>query len=90
MKPKQPIEYSTIGILSLAHMLNDMYSNYLPQMLPFLVAATALSTTRAAILVSAFTISSSFIQPIFGYFLDRQGSVGLSMWAPYGWRLCSV
>ncbi|EHQ90256.1 MFS transporter [Desulfosporosinus youngiae] len=73
MNPKQPIEYSTIGILSLAHMLNDMYSNYLPQMLPFLVAATSLSATRAAILVSAFTISSSFIQPIFGYFLDRQG-----------------
>jgi len=73
VKAKQPIEYSTIGILSLAHLLNDMYSNYLPQMLPFLVAATALSATRAAILVSAFTISSSFIQPIFGYFLDRQG-----------------
>ncbi|MBC2722836.1 MFS transporter [Desulfosporosinus sp.] len=73
MNHKQPIEYSTIGVLSLAHMLNDMYSNYLPQMLPFLVAATALSATRAAILVSAFTISSSFIQPIFGYFLDRQG-----------------
>jgi FSR family fosmidomycin resistance protein-like MFS transporter len=73
MNPKKPIEYSTIGILSLAHMLNDMYSNYLPQMLPFLVAATALSTTRAAILVSAFTISSSFIQPLFGYFLDKQG-----------------
>jgi len=73
MNSKQPIEYSTIGILSLAHMLNDMYSNYLPQMLPFLVAATALSATRAAILVSAFTISSSFIQPFFGYYLDRQG-----------------
>lgn len=73
MKSEQPIEYSTISVLSLAHMLNDMYSNYLPQMLPFLVAATALSATRAAILVSAFTISSSLIQPIFGYFLDRQG-----------------
>jgi len=73
MNPKKPIKYSTIGVLSLAHMLNDMYSNYLPQMLPFLVAATSLSATRAAILVSAFTISSSFIQPIFGYFLDRQG-----------------
>ncbi|AET68928.1 arabinose efflux permease family protein [Desulfosporosinus orientis DSM 765] len=73
MNFKQPIEYSTIGVLSLAHMLNDMYSNYLPQMLPFLVAATGLSATRAAILVSAFTISSSFIQPLFGYFLDRQG-----------------
>jgi FSR family fosmidomycin resistance protein-like MFS transporter len=73
MNPKSPIDYSIIGVLSLAHMLNDMYSNYLPQMLPFLVAATALSTTRAAIVVSAFTISSSFIQPLFGYFLDRQG-----------------
>jgi len=73
MNQKKPIEYSTIGVLSLAHMLNDMYSNYLPQMLPFLVAATALTTTRAAILVSAFTISSSLIQPLFGYFLDRQG-----------------
>lgn len=73
MNLKQPIEYSTIAVLSLAHMLNDMYSNYLPQMLPFLVAATALSATRAAILVSAFTISSSLIQPLFGYFLDRQG-----------------
>ncbi len=73
MDSKKTTNYSTIGILSFAHLLNDMYSNYLPQMLPFLVAATALSTTRAAILVSAFTISSSLIQPIFGYFLDRQG-----------------
>lgn len=73
MNPKKPIDYSTIGVLSLAHMLNDMYSNFLPQMLPFLVAATALTTTRAAILVSAFTISSSFIQPLFGYFFDQQG-----------------
>lgn len=73
MSQKNSIEYSTIGILSLAHMLNDMYSNYLPQMLPFLVAATGMTATRAAILVSAFTISSSFIQPLFGYFLDRQG-----------------
>ncbi|KJR44543.1 Fosmidomycin resistance protein [Desulfosporosinus sp. I2] len=73
MDSKKTINYSTIGVLSFAHLLNDMYSNYLPQMLPFLVAATALSTTRAAILVSAFTISSSFIQPVFGYFLDRQG-----------------
>ena len=73
MNAKNAIDYSTIGVLSLAHMLNDMYSNYLPQMLPFLVAATALSTTRAAIVVSAFTISSSFVQPLFGYFLDRQG-----------------
>ncbi|MBP1764913.1 MAG: transporter [Firmicutes bacterium] len=71
---KSPIQYSKIGILSLAHMFNDMYSNYLPQMLPFLVVLhPEFTVTRAAILVSAFTISSSLVQPLFGYFLDRQG-----------------
>lgn len=68
------IQYGKIGILALAHMLNDMYSNYLPQMLPFLVALNSnFTATRAAIMVSAFTISSSLVQPLFGYFLDRQG-----------------
>lgn len=74
MSNQQQIQYSKIGILSLAHMLNDLYSNYLPQMLPFLVVVSpGFNATRAAILVSAFTISSSLIQPLFGYFLDRQG-----------------
>jgi len=71
---KSPIQYSKIGVLSLAHMLNDLYSNYLPQMLPFLVVLhPEFTVTRAAILVSAFTITSSLVQPLFGYFLDRQG-----------------
>ncbi|AFM39285.1 arabinose efflux permease family protein [Desulfosporosinus acidiphilus SJ4] len=74
MSQNQGIEYLKIGVLSLAHLLNDLYSNYLPQMLPFLVALTpGFTATRAAILVSAFTISSSLVQPLFGYFLDRQG-----------------
>lgn len=68
------INYSKIGVLSLAHMLNDLYSNYLPQMLPFLIVVVpGFTATKAAILVSAFTITSSLIQPVFGYFLDRKG-----------------
>ena len=55
-------------------MLNDFYSNYLPQMLPFLVVLhPEFTATRAAILISAFTITSSLFQPLFGYFLDRAG-----------------
>ena len=74
MNSNQPIQYTKIGVLSLAHMLNDMYSNFLPQMLPFLIVLNPnFTATRAAILVSAFTISSSLVQPFFGYFLDRQG-----------------
>ncbi|MDP4128489.1 MAG: MFS transporter [Bacillota bacterium] len=68
------VKFFPIGVLSLAHMLNDLYSNYLPQMLPFLVVLSpGFTATRAAILVSSFSISSSLVQPLFGYFLDRQG-----------------
>lgn len=71
---KNDIKYNKIAVLSVAHMLNDMYSNYLPQMLPFLIALTpGFTLTRSAILVSVFTITSSLVQPIFGFFLDRQG-----------------
>lgn len=74
MNNNTQIQYSKIGVLSFAHMLNDLYSNFLPQLLPFLIAVNSgFTATRAAILVSAFTISSSLIQPFFGFFLDRQG-----------------
>jgi len=68
------IKFFPIAILSFAHLLNDLYGNYLPQMLPFLVALRpGFTATRAAILVASFSISSSLVQPLFGYFLDRQG-----------------
>ena len=74
MDKKHEVNYSKLGILSLAHTLNDLYSNYIPQLLPFLVVLTpGFTATRAAILVSAFTLTSSFTQPLFGYLSDRQG-----------------
>lgn len=70
----KPIQYSKIAVLSFAHLLNDFYSNFLPQLLPFLIiASSSFTATRAAILVSAFTVSSSLVQPLFGIWLDRQG-----------------
>ena len=41
MAKKSQIQFPQIGVLSFAHMLNDLYSNYLPQMLPFLIAVNA-------------------------------------------------
>jgi MFS transporter, FSR family, fosmidomycin resistance protein len=74
MDETNKIQYSKIGVLSFAHMLNDFYSNFLPQLLPFLIiAGNSISATRAAILVSSFTVSSSLLQPVFGIMLDRQG-----------------
>jgi len=64
----------TITALSFSHMLNDMYSNYLPQMLPFLVVLIpGFTATQAAILVSVFTIVASFAQPVFGQLFDGRG-----------------
>ncbi|MEL4106417.1 MFS transporter [Oscillospiraceae bacterium WX1] len=74
MTQSQQIRYSKIGVLALAHLLNDFYSNFLPQLIPFLaVVFVGFTATQASILVSAFTISSSLIQPVFGFLLDRQG-----------------
>jgi FSR family fosmidomycin resistance protein-like MFS transporter len=57
--------------LSLAHGLNDWYSNYMQTLLPFLVAA-GFSISKSAVLISAFTISSSILQPFFAYLVDKK------------------
>ncbi len=63
-----------VGILAVSHLLNDLYSNYLPQLLPFLMLAMpGFTITKAAILTSVFSITSSLIQPAFGYFVDTMG-----------------
>jgi len=67
------IQYSTVSVLSIAHLINDIYSNFLPQLLPFLIAATGFGYAKATFLVSVFTLSSSIVQPLLGYFVDRQG-----------------
>ncbi|HUX11776.1 MAG TPA: MFS transporter [Spirochaetia bacterium] len=72
MKNTRPV--AAISVLSLSHMLNDLYSNYLPQMLPFLVVLIpGFTVTQAAVLVAIFTITSSFAQPFFGYLFDGSG-----------------
>ena len=74
MSPRSQIQYAKIGVISIAHIFNDLYSNYLPQLFPFLVVLSPdFTATRATILVSAFTLTSSMVQPLFGYFLDRKG-----------------
>ncbi len=67
------IKYGTVSVLSIAHLINDTYSNFLPQMLPFLIAVTGFGYAKATFLVSVFTLSSSIVQPLLGYFVDRQG-----------------
>ena len=57
--------------LSLAHLFNDWYMNYIQTLLPFMVAA-GLGVSKGAFLISAFTITSSLLQPVSGYLVDQK------------------
>ncbi|SNS14930.1 MFS transporter, FSR family, fosmidomycin resistance protein [Humidesulfovibrio mexicanus] len=67
----QPPRLKPIVAISLAHLVNDWYMNFIQTLLPFLVAA-GMSVGRGGFLISAFTLSSSVLQPVFGYLVDRK------------------
>jgi MFS transporter, FSR family, fosmidomycin resistance protein len=57
--------------LSIAHTFNDWYMNFIQTLLPFMAAA-GLGVSRGAFLISSFTITSSLLQPVFGYLVDQK------------------
>ncbi|MFA6343021.1 MAG: MFS transporter [Fibrobacteraceae bacterium] len=59
-----------IFALAFSHLVNDWYGNLLATVLPLLVLA-GLSVSKSALLISVFTMTSSVMQPIFGYLVDR-------------------
>ena len=61
-----------IAILFLAHMINDMYMNFLTILLPVLITLYRFTIAQASLLVSCFVLSSSLTQPFFGYLVDKK------------------
>ncbi|MCK9181902.1 MAG: MFS transporter [Fibrobacteraceae bacterium] len=59
-----------IFALAFAHLVNDWYGNLLATVLPLLVLA-GISVSKSAFLISIFTLTSSVMQPIFGFLVDR-------------------
>ncbi len=68
------VDYRSVALLSAAHLCDDINQGVLPAMLPFFIAAYHLSYAAAAGLVLAQTLSSSIVQPLFGFFADRHSS----------------
>lgn len=60
-----------IALLSAAHFTNDAYSYYLPVLLPVLIANLDISLTLAGLLVTIYNLTSSVVQPLFGYLVDQ-------------------
>ncbi len=59
-------------ILSLGHLVVDIYQGALPATLPFLKDKLGLSYTMAGIIMMTANFTSSILQPVFGYFSDKK------------------
>jgi len=68
----QGIDRRGIAVLAGAHALADTCQGAVPALLPFLVAQRHYSLTAASALVLAAAVTSSIIQPAFGFFADRR------------------
>jgi FSR family fosmidomycin resistance protein-like MFS transporter len=60
-----------IGLLALGHFVIDVTQGSLPAVLPFLKELHALSYAQVAMIVLAGNLTSSIIQPLFGYLSDQ-------------------
>jgi FSR family fosmidomycin resistance protein-like MFS transporter len=67
-----------LAILSAAHLVTDINQGALPALLPFFKEALNLSYTMSGFILLSANITSSIIQPAFGYLSDRR---------PLGWFL---
>ena len=60
-----------LALLSTGHMVVDINQGALPAILPFLRESFALSYAGAAAIMLVASVTSSVIQPLFGYLADR-------------------
>jgi FSR family fosmidomycin resistance protein-like MFS transporter len=88
-----------IGLLAIGHLCVDTNQGAISAILPFIRAAQGLSYTAAGALVLVTNLTSSVIQPLFGYLADRRArrwmlplsvllaglGMGLTGWAPNYW-----
>lgn len=70
--PSNTFNLKILLVLSLGHMATDICQSGLPAILPILKAKLLLSYTTAGVIMLASNITSSVIQPLFGYLSDRR------------------
>ncbi len=66
------VDKRAMAALSAGHLFTDVNQGAVAALVPFLVAERGLSLAAAGTLVLAATLSSSIVQPLFGYFSDRK------------------
>jgi MFS transporter, FSR family, fosmidomycin resistance protein len=72
LSSKTAFNFKILLILSLGHLVTDIYQGALPAILPFLKTKLSLSYTMAGVIMMAANLTSSVIQPLFGYLSDKK------------------
>jgi FSR family fosmidomycin resistance protein-like MFS transporter len=63
--------YRLLGFLALGHLVIDTNQGSLPALLPYLKAVLGLTYTATGVIVLMASITSSLIQPLFGFLADK-------------------
>jgi FSR family fosmidomycin resistance protein-like MFS transporter len=63
--------------VSIGHFTNDFYMNLIPPILYIFTEEMGLTLTQQAFIVTVLTLSSTLLQPIIGYFLDKIGKASM-------------
>jgi FSR family fosmidomycin resistance protein-like MFS transporter len=63
----------SVALLTAGHFLSDFYSNFLPALLPVVMTKLGLSLAASGLLVMVYSFTSSILQPLCGFFVDKYG-----------------
>lgn len=84
---KKSVDRRAMGVLSGGHLFTDVNQGAVAALLPLLVAERGISLAAAGTLLLAATVSSSVVQPLFGYFSDGRSLPALM---PFGLLLAGA
>jgi len=74
------IDVTKVALLSVGHLVVDLYPPFLAALLPLLIDRHQLSLTMASLLASILMFSASLSQPLFGILSDKIGGRNLMFW----------
>ncbi len=75
-------DYPRVVLLSIGHLMNDLYGNFITSLMPYLVIRGDISTTGAGLVLLVYLFGSSVLQPIFGLISDRTGRRAFAVIGP--------
>ncbi|MBM7703655.1 MFS transporter [Metabacillus iocasae] len=97
--------YNILFLISLGHFLNDSMQSVIPAIFPIIGKSMSLSFTQIGWIAFVLNMTSSIMQPVFGYYADKRsspfllplamsfsmiGMVGLAFAPSFYWVLLSV